>query len=49
MKLVNIGFAFAEAAVAALGVAIPAVLAAVVMLSNETSKESGKSHEKQLP
>jgi len=38
--------ALAGAAVAALVVAIPAVLAAVVMLSNEKSKERGESHEK---
>jgi hypothetical protein len=34
--------------VAALVVAIPAVLAALVMLSNEKSKERGESHEKEL-
>jgi len=36
----------AGAAVAALVIAIPAVLAAAVMLSNEISKKGGKSHEK---
>ena len=36
----------AGAAVAALVIAIPAVLAAAVMLTNENSKERGKSHEK---
>jgi hypothetical protein len=48
MKLVTIGFALAGAVVAALVVAIPAVLAAVVMLSNEKSIERGESNEKQL-
>jgi len=44
VSLATIGFALAGAAVAALVVAIPAALAAVVM--NETSEERGKSHEK---
>ena len=46
MKIILISV-LAGAAVAALVVAIPAVLAAVVILT-ETSKERGKSHEKQL-
>ena len=47
MKIILIS-TLAGAAVAALVIAIPAVLAAVVMLSNEKSKERGKSHEKEL-
>ena len=42
MKIMLISV-LAGAAVAALVVAIPAVLAAVVMLSNETSKERGET------
>ena len=45
MKIILISV-LAGTAVAALVVAIPAVLAAAVMLSNEKSKERGKSHEK---
>ena len=47
MKIILIS-TFAGAAVAALVVAIPAVLAAVVMLSNEKLREGGKSREKEL-
>jgi len=45
MKIILISV-LAGAAVAALVVAVPAVFAAVVILSNETSKERGKAHEK---